>query len=88
MGNLSDVSAREAIRAFQKVGFSVISQRGSHVKMRRTLASGKQETIIVPTHKHIKEGTLKKGILRPIGIRSALARRPILSRIRFSFVTY
>lgn len=68
MGALSNVSARQAIRAFQKAGFSVISQRGSHVKMRRTPASGKQETIIVPNHKHIKEGTLKKGILRPIGM--------------------
>ncbi len=68
MGNLSEVSARDALRVFQKAGFSIMSQRGSHIKMRRALATGKVETIIVPNHKHIKEGTLKKGILRVIGM--------------------
>ncbi|MEK7119834.1 MAG: type II toxin-antitoxin system HicA family toxin [Patescibacteria group bacterium] len=68
MGNLSSVSAREAVRAFEKVGFTIVSQRGSHIKMRRALISGKTETIIIPNHKHLKEGTLRKGILRAIGM--------------------
>lgn len=68
MGKLTGVSAREAIRAFKKAGFFVISQRGSHIKMRRMNSQNKIDTIIIPDHKNIKEGTLKKGILRSIGM--------------------
>lgn len=67
MGKLAGVRAKDAIKAFEKVGFSVVSQKGSHIKMRR-VREGKTEMIIVPDHKVLKEGMLRKGILRPIGI--------------------
>lgn len=66
MGKLSSVSAKQAIHAFQQAGFMIVSQRGSHIKMRRHIAGKTIDTIILPNHKHIKEGTLRKGILRPI----------------------
>ncbi len=67
MGKLSSVTVKEALKVFEKLGFEKISQRGSHIKMRREIA-GKIETIIIPNHKILKEGTLKNGILKPIGI--------------------
>lgn len=70
MGKLSSVSVKEAIHAFEKVGFLQVSQVGSHLKMRRLLQSGKFQTIIIPNHKLLKEGTLRNGILKPIGMTS------------------
>ena len=58
------VSASELIKAFQNMGFVKVGQRGSHVKMKDS--SGR--TVIIPNHKVIKPGTLKKGILNPLGI--------------------
>ena len=58
------VSASELIKAFQNMGFVKVGQRGSHVKMKDS--SGR--TVVIPNHKVIKPGTLKKGILNPLGI--------------------
>lgn len=66
MGKLSDIHTTDAIRGFQKAGFVKISQVGSHLKMRRTTQDGKIQTIIIPNHKTLKEGTLRNGILKPI----------------------
>jgi predicted RNA binding protein YcfA (HicA-like mRNA interferase family) len=43
----------EVIRAFQRDGWNVVSQKGSHIK----LENGSL-TIIVPAHKPIKRSTL------------------------------
>ena len=64
MPKLPQVSATELIRAFQKMGFSKISQKGSHIKMQ----DPQGRTAIIPNHKTVKPGTLKKGILNPLGI--------------------
>ncbi len=58
------VSATELVRAFERMGFAVVSQRGSHIKMKHP--DGR--TTVIPNHKQIKTGTLKKGILNPLGI--------------------
>lgn len=64
MPKLPQVSATELVRAFQKMGFEKISQKGSHIKMQ----DSKGRTAIIPNHKNVKPGTLKKGILNPLGI--------------------
>lgn len=58
------VSSSELVKAFQKMGFSKVSQKGSHIKMK----ASDGRTVIIPNHKVIKPGTLKKGILNPLGI--------------------
>lgn len=70
MGKLSSISTKEAIHAFEKIGFTQVSQIGSHLKMRRMLQNGRFQTIIIPNHKLLKEGTLRNGILKPIGMTS------------------
>lgn len=64
MPKLPQVSATELVKAFQKLGFKTVSQKGSHIKMRDKTG----RTVIIPNHKQIKPGTLKKGILNPLGI--------------------
>ena len=67
MGKLSSISTKDALRVFKRLDFVVVSQTGSHIKLRRDI-NGRVETIIVPNHRILKEGTLKYGILRPIGV--------------------
>ena len=64
MPKLPQLSGEELIKALRRLGFEVVSQKGSHVKMDH--ADGR--VAIVPNHKLIKPGTLKKGILNPLGI--------------------
>lgn len=67
MSKLPQVSGREIIKALRKIGFFVVSQRGSHVKLERK-KNNQHQTVIVPMHKVIKKGTLRNGILKPINL--------------------
>lgn len=64
MSKLPQVSAGELVKALQKIGFKIVSQKGSHIK----IIDHKRRIIIIPNHKTIKKGTLKKGILNPLEI--------------------
>jgi len=56
------VSGKEVIKALEKAGFEIVSQKGSHVKLRKT-DSGEKKTVIVPLRPVIRTGTMKS-ILR------------------------
>lgn len=49
------VSGREVIEALGRSGFGKVSQKGSHVKLRRE--DGR--TVIVPLHRELAPGTLR-----------------------------
>ena len=56
------LSGKQVIRILgREFGFYFISQKGSHVKLRRKVLS-KEITTIVPLHKELALGTLK-GVL-------------------------
>ena len=67
MSKLPQVSGKDTVKALQKIGFKMISQKGSHVKMVRKMNSQNQ-TVIIPMHKILKKGTLRNGILKPINL--------------------
>jgi len=67
MPKLPVVSGKEVVKALQKIGFVIQSQRGSHLKLIRQSRS-KRQIVIIPMHKSIKSGTLRNGILKPIGL--------------------
>lgn len=48
------VSGRQTVRALEKAGYTEISQRGSHVKLRRG-----NRAVIVPLHRELAPGTLR-----------------------------
>lgn len=62
MPKLPVISATEAIRAFERLGFSIVRQRGSHIVLRRD-SSG----CVVPNHRELKAGTLS-GVLKQAGV--------------------
>lgn len=51
------ISGKQMVNILQQHGFIKISQRGSHVKMRKSEPSA-IISIIVPDHKMLKPGTL------------------------------
>ncbi len=62
MPKLPVISGTEAIKALERLGFSVVRQRGSHIVLRKG-SSG----CVVPNHHELKIGTLT-GILKQAGI--------------------
>ena len=53
--------AREIINALKRLGFEVVRQKGSHVKLCKR-SGNRKITTIVPNHKSVMAGTLK-GVL-------------------------
>lgn len=62
MPKMPRISSKEAIRAFERLGFEQIRQTGSHVVMRKMTEVGKIGCV-VPMHRELKVGTLR-GILK------------------------
>ena len=56
MARLPSVSGRQAVAAFQRIGFEIRRQRGSHIVLVRT---GTPVTLSVPEHRELKRGTLR-----------------------------
>jgi predicted RNA binding protein YcfA (HicA-like mRNA interferase family) len=53
----TDISSDRAIRAFQKVGFTIVRDKGPHVVMTRG-----DDIIVIPRHKRINPYTLRATI--------------------------
>ena len=62
MPGLRRLSGREVIAILQRFGFEPVSQRGSHLKLQRDTATGRQ-TLTVPLHRELDTGTVR-AILR------------------------
>jgi predicted RNA binding protein YcfA (HicA-like mRNA interferase family) len=56
------ISAKELIKVLQKLGFVFVSQKGSHIKLRKEKPIRKN--IIIPNHKVIRPGTLNNILKR------------------------
>ena len=57
-GKLRVLSGEDLVRILATLGFEHISQRGSHVKLRRITASGQKQSLHIPLHKELRRGTL------------------------------
>jgi predicted RNA binding protein YcfA (HicA-like mRNA interferase family) len=53
---LPRLSGREAVSVFERAGFVVRRQRGSHIVMTK---SGHQAALSVPDHRELQAGTLR-----------------------------
>jgi len=63
MPKVPRVSGDEAIRVFNRMGFSIVRQRGSHVVLRRN-----DRGCVIPHHRELATGTLRSA-LKQAGIR-------------------
>ena len=60
------MSSQEMLKLLKKNGFIVVSQNGSHVKLKNSVT---EKTVIVPYHsKNLKKG-LEQAILKQAGLK-------------------
>ncbi|MFH0904004.1 MAG: type II toxin-antitoxin system HicA family toxin [Methanobacteriota archaeon] len=52
------ISGKEALKALERVGFVVVRQRGSHVRIKK-VTSKSVIKITIPIHETLDRGTLK-----------------------------
>ena len=64
MANVPLLSGREVVRVFEKLGWQVARQRGSHIIL---IKEGARATLSVPDHKEVARGTLR-ALLRAAGL--------------------
>lgn len=53
------VSGREAVKAFERIGYQVVRQRGSHIRLRDE-SDPDHLPLTVPDHKTVKPGLPRK----------------------------
>ncbi len=63
---LPRISGAQAVQALERLGFTRIRQRGSHVTLKRSTPNG-DVGCVVPLHPELATGTLR-GILRQAGV--------------------
>ena len=59
MPKLKNLSGKEILKIFSLFDFEAISQRGSHVKLRRILSGDIKQSLTIPLHKELDKGTIK-----------------------------
>jgi len=64
MARLPVLSGAEAVKIFEKAGWTVDRQRGSHVIL---VKDGHMATLSVPDHKEVAKGTLRS-LIRAAGM--------------------
>jgi predicted RNA binding protein YcfA (HicA-like mRNA interferase family) len=58
MPKLKRLSGTQVIKVFEGFGFNVVSQKGSHIKLKRII-EGKSQTHTIPNHRELDTGTLR-----------------------------
>ena len=64
MTKLPVISRAEAVRAFERAGWAVARQKGSHIVL---VKAGRRANLSVPLHRELDAGTLR-GLVRDAGI--------------------
>lgn len=64
MGMLSNISGKETVKAFQKAGWLLRGQVGSHVVLTK---EGQRANLSVPQHRELAVGTLRS-LIRNAGM--------------------
>jgi len=58
MSRLKVLSGEDVIKILEFFNFAIVAQKGSHVKLRRTI-SGSNQSLTIPNHKELDKGTLR-----------------------------
>ena len=59
MPKLPILSGDQAVRCFEKLGYQVVRQHGSHIRLRHKLDKNKKP-LTIPRHKTLGKGLLRK----------------------------
>jgi predicted RNA binding protein YcfA (HicA-like mRNA interferase family) len=64
LGELANITGKQAVKAFERAGWAIRGQVGSHVMMTN---DGVRANLSVPQHRELSIGTLRK-LIRVAGI--------------------
>jgi len=76
------VSGENLLKVLVRLGYEIIRQRGSHVRLRKPTAAG-DHNITVPLHDELAKGTLKD-ILSQISIWNGISEDALIEMIKQS----
>lgn len=80
--SLPQVSGQKVIKLLKRLGYEVIRQRGSHVRLRKATAIG-EHNITVPVHKTLAKGTLND-ILSEVSLWNSISKEDLIEQLRRS----
>jgi predicted RNA binding protein YcfA (HicA-like mRNA interferase family) len=80
MPRLPQVSGRSLIRLLTSLGYEVIRQKGSHVRVRKRNALG-EHNLTVPDHDVLAKGTLND-ILTRVSLWNNIPKENLIERLR------
>jgi predicted RNA binding protein YcfA (HicA-like mRNA interferase family) len=80
MPKLPQASGSDVLRLLQSLGYTVVRQRGSHIRLTKVTPLG-EHAITVPAHKAIAKGTLADIISR-VSLWNNIPREELIRRLR------
>lgn len=79
MQKLPQVSGDDVVTLLLSLGYEVIRQRGSHIRLRKATPLG-EHNITVPAHKVVAKGTLSD-ILNRVSLWNNIPKEELLKRL-------
>lgn len=73
------VSGEELLKVLTRLGYEIIRQRGSHVRLKKPTAAG-DHNITVPLHEELAKGTFND-ILNEVSIWNGISKSDLLEMI-------
>ncbi|MFZ3330754.1 MAG: type II toxin-antitoxin system HicA family toxin [Candidatus Acidiferrales bacterium] len=79
MPRLPQISGRDLIKLMQSLGYEILRQKGSHVRLRKVSAVG-EHNITVPDHDALAKGTLND-ILTRVSLWNNIPKQDLIARL-------
>ena len=80
MPKLPQVSGDDVVRLLKSLGYEVVRQRGSHIRLRKSTPLG-EHNITVPAHRILAKGTLSD-ILNRISLWNNIPKEDLIERMK------
>lgn len=59
MPKLKVLSGNDLVKIFESFNFSIVDQKGSHIKLKRLINNDFKQTLTIPNHDELDRGTIK-----------------------------
>ena len=76
---LPQVSGQDMVKFLEKLGYEIIRQKGSHIRLRKITIIG-EHNITIPSHKTIAKGTLND-ILTRVSLWNNISKEELIKLI-------
>jgi predicted RNA binding protein YcfA (HicA-like mRNA interferase family) len=80
MPKLPEVSGTHLVKVLLSLGYTVVRQRGSHIRMKKSTTSG-EHAVTVPEHKVIAKGTLND-IINKVSLWNNISKDELINSLK------